>query len=195
MKKKNIILCLLLILILGACKIESQNPGEVDLVKEDFELDLKNSFETDDVVDFGANVYSLKGAKDSKLRLKLSCFDNGVEDEIFDIALPKIGEGEKLGIAMTSNKISLYEISDKKISLILGADFGDRIFTDKRTKAYTWTDGGVVKKDEPLSIFESYSTHSKDLIVSSQWKEDIKSGLNKDLSALVLAIYLENNEK
>ena len=195
MKKKNIILCLLLILILGACKIESQNPGEVDLVKEDFELDLKNSFETDDVVDFGANVYSLKGAKDSKLRLKLSCFDNGVEDEIFDIALPKIGEGAKLGITMTSNNISMYEISDKKISSILKADFGDRIFTDKRTNAYTWNDGGEVKMGEPLSIFESYSTYSKDLIVSSQWKQDIKSGLNKYLSALVLELSISDDEK
>ena len=195
MKKKNIILLVFCMIIVASCKIQSQNPGEVDLVKEDFELDLKSRFETRDVVDFGANVYSFKGAKDSKLRLKLRCFDKGGEDEIFDIELPKIDEGAKLGIAMTSNNISMYEISDKKISLILGADFGDRIFTEEKTNAYTWTDGGVVKKDEPLSIFESYSTHSKDLIVSSQWKEDIKSGLNKDLSALVLAIYLENNEK
>lgn len=195
MKKKNILLSFLLILILTACKIESQKPGEVDLVKEDFELDLKNRVETRDVVDFGANVYFFKGAKDSKLRLKLRCFDKGREDEIFDIEFPKIGEGAKLGIAITSNNISMYEISDKKISLILGADFGDRIFTDKRTNAYSWTDGGVVKEDEPLSIFESYSTYSKDLIVSSQWKEDIKSGLNKDLSALVLELSLEDSEK
>ena len=195
MKKKKILLSFLLILIFTACKIESQNPGEVELVKEDFELDLKNRFETRDVVDFGANVYSLMGAKDSKFRLKLSCFDKGGEDEIFDIALPKIDEGAKLGIAMTSNNISMYEISDKKISLILGADFGDRIFTDKRTNAYTWTDGGVVKKGEPLSIFESYSTYSKDLIVSSQWKEDIKSGLKKDLSGLFLKLSLEDREK
>lgn len=195
MKKKKIILSFLLILILTSCKIESQNPGEVDLVKEDFELDLKNGFEARDVVDFGANVYSFKGAKDSKLRLKLSCFDKGGEDEIFDIELPKIGEGAKLGIAMTSNNISMYEISDKKISIILGADFGEKIFTDKRTNAYTRTDGGVVKKGEPLSIFESYSTYSKDLLVSSQWKEDIKSGLNKDLSALVLELSLEDSEK
>lgn len=96
---------------------------------------------------------------------------------------------------MTSNNISLYEISDKKISLILGVDFEDRIFTDKKTKAYTWTDGGVVKKDEPLSIFESYSTYSKDLIVSSQWKEDIKSGLKKDLSALALELSISDDEK
>lgn len=195
MKKKKIILLVILIIILSGCKIQSQNPGELELVKEDFELDLKDSFDANDVKDFGANVYSFKGAKDSKLRLKLSCFDKGGEDEIFDSALPKIGECEKLGIAMTSNNISLYEISDKKISLILGADFEDRIFTDKRTNAYTWTDGGVIKKDEPLSIFESYSTYSKDLIVSSQWKEDIKSGLIKDLSALVLELSISDDEK
>lgn len=192
--KKNVLLVFCMI-FLAACKIQSQNPGEVELVKEDFELDLKNGFETDDVVDFGANVYSFKGAKNANFRLKLTCFDKGGEDEIFDIAFPKIAEGEKLGIEMTSNNISMYEISDKKISLILGADFGDRIFTDKRTNAYTWTDGGVVKKDEPLSIFESYSTYSKDLIVSSQWKEDIKSGLKKDLSALVLELKLDDREK
>lgn len=195
MKKKKIILLIFCMIILAACKIQSQKPGEVELVKEDFELDLKSRFEARDVVDFGANVYSFKGAKDSKLRLKLRCFDKGGEDEIFDIELPKIDEGAKLGISMTSNNISMYEISDKKISLILGADFGDRIFTDKRTKAYTWTDGGVVKKDEPLSIFESYSTYSRNLTISSQWKEDIKSGLNKDLSALVLEIDLVSDEK
>lgn len=195
MKKKKIILLVFLMIIITACKIQSQNPEVLELVKEGFELDLKDGFDADNVVDFGANVYSFKGTNDKKPRLKLSCFDKGGKDEIFDIALPKIGEGEKLGIAMTSNKISLYEISDKKISLILGADFGDRIFTEEKTNAYTWTDGGVVKNDEPLSIFESYSTYSKDLIVSSQWKEDIKSGLKKDLSVLVLAIYLENNEK
>lgn len=195
MKKKNIVLLVFCMIIVASCKIQSQNPEELELVKEDFELDLKSRFEARDVVDFGANVYSFKGAKDSKLRLKLSCFDKGGEDEIFDIALPKIDEGAKLGIAMTSNNISMYEISDKKISLILGADFGDRIFTDKRTKAYTWTDGGVVKIGEPFTLFESYSTYSKDLIVSSQWKEDIKSGLNKDLTALVLEIDLVSDEK
>ena len=194
MKKKNTLLSLLLIVVLAACKIGSQNSGEVKLIKEDFELNIMDKYDGGNIVDFGANVYSFKGAKDSKLRLKIRCFDKGGEDEIFDIELPKIGEDAKLGIAMTSNNISLYEISDKKISLILGVDFGDRIFTDKRTNADIWTDGGVVKKDEPLSIFESYSTYSEDLIVSSQWKEDIKSGLKKDLSGLVLELYLESDE-
>lgn len=195
MKKKNILLSLLLIVILGACKIESQNPGEVELVKEDFDLDLRVGFDGGDVVDFGANVYSFKGPKDAKLRLKLKSYDKGNEDDIFDIELPKIDEGEKLGVDITSNKLNLYAISDKKISLISGAYFGDRIFIDKRTNAYTWTDGGVLKADEPLSIFESYSTYSKDLTVSSQWKEEIKSGLKKDLSGLVLEVELESDEK
>lgn len=195
MKKRNILLSLLLILILGACKVESQNPGEVKLIKEDFDLDLRVGFDGGDVVDFGANVYSFKRPKDAKLRLKLISYDKGNEDDIFDIELPKIEEGEKLGIAITSNNLNLYAISDKKISSISGAYFGDRIFIDKRTNAYTWTDGGVLNADEPLSIFESYSTYSKNLTVSSQWKEEIKSGLKKDLSGLVLEVELESDEK
>ena len=107
---KKIVLLVIFMIIFASCKIESQNPGEFELVKEDFDLYLKNGFETRDVVDFGANVYSFKGEKDSKLRLKLRCFDKGGEDEIFDIELPKIDEGAKLGIAMTSNNISMYEI-------------------------------------------------------------------------------------
>ena len=195
MKKRNILLSLLLILILGACKVESQNPGEVKLIKEDFDLDLRDGFDGGDVVDFGANVYSFKRPKDAKLRLKLISYDKGNEDDIFDIELPKIDEGAKLGISITSNELNLYEISDKKISLISGAYFGERIFTGKKTNAYTWTDGGVIKMGEPLTIFESYSSTSKNLTVSSQWKEEIKSGLKKDLSALVLEVELESDEK
>lgn len=195
MKKKSLILCIFLMLILASCKIANTKKDQVEIVKEDFELDLRDGFDGGDVVDFGANVYSFKGDKDAKLRLKLINYDKGNEDDIFDIELPNIDEGEKLGIAITSNKLNLYAISDKKISLISGAYFGDRIFIDKRTNAYTWTDGGVLKAGEPLSIFESYSTYSKDLTVSSQWKEEIKSGLKKDLSGLVLEVELENDEK
>lgn len=195
MKKKSLILCIFLMLILASCKIANTKKDQVEIVKEDFELDLRDGFDGGDVVDFGANVYSFKGDKDAKLRLKLIRYDKGNEDDIFDIELPKIDEGEKLGVDITSNKLNLYAISDKKISLISGAYFGDRIFIDKRTNAYTWTDGGVLKADEPLSIFESYSTYSKDLTVSSQWKEEIKSGLKKDLSGLVLEVELESDEK
>lgn len=195
MKKKSLILCIFLMLILASCKIANTKKDQVEIVKEDFELDLRDGFDGGDVVDFGANVYSFKRSKDAKLRLKLISYDKGNEDDIFDIELPKIEEGEKLGIAITSNNLNLYAISDKKISSISGAYFGDRIFIDKRTNAYTWTDGGVLKADEPLSIFESYSTYSKDLTVSSQWKEEIKSGLKKDLSGLVLEVELESDEK
>lgn len=195
MKKKSLILCIFLMLILASCKIANTKKDQVEIVKEDFELDLRKGFDGGDVVDFGANVYSFKGPKDAKLRLKLIIYDKGNEDDIFDIELPNIDEGEKLGVDITSNKLNLYAISDKKISLISGAYFGDRIFIDKRTNAYTWTDGGVLKADEPLSIFESYSTYSKDLTVSSQWKEEIKSGLKKDLSGLVLEVELESDEK
>ena len=195
MKKKSLILCIFLMLILVSCKIETTKKDQVEIVKEDFELDLRVGFDGGDVVDFGANVYSFKGDKDANLRLKLKSYNKGNEDDIFDIELPKIDEGEKLGVAITSNNLNLYEISNKKISLISGAYFGDRIFIDKRTNAYTWTDGGVLKAGEPLSIFESYSTYSKDLTVSSQWKEEIKSGLKKDLSGLVLEVELESDEK
>ncbi|WP_296130194.1 hypothetical protein [uncultured Anaerococcus sp.] len=195
MKKKSLILCIFLMLILASCKIANTKKDQVEIVKEDFELDLRDGFDGGDVVDFGANVYSFKGDKDAKLRLKLINYDKGNEDDIFDIELPNIDEGEKLGVSITSNKLNLYAISDKKISLISGAYFGDRIFIDKRTNAYTWTDGGVLKAGEPLSIFESYSTYSKDLTVSSLWKEEIKSGLKKDLSGLVLEVELENDEK
>lgn len=195
MKKKSLILCIFLMLILASCKIANTKKDQVEIIKEDFELDLRDGFDGGDVVDFGANVYSFKGDKDAKLRLKLISYDKGNEDEIFDIELPKIDEGEKLGVAITSNNLNLYAISDKKISLISGAYFGDRIFIDKRTNAYTWTDGGVLKAGEPLSIFESYSTYSKNLTVSSQWKEEIKSGLKKDLSGLVLEVELESDEK
>lgn len=195
MKKKSLILCIFLMLILASCKIANTKKDQVEIVKEDFELDLRDGFDGGDVVDFGANVYSFKGDKDAKLRLKLINYDKGNEDDIFDIELPNIDEGEKLGVSITSNKLNLYAISDKKISLISGAYFGDRIFIDKRTNAYTWTDGGVLKAGEPLSIFESYSTYSKDLTVSSLWKEEIKSGLKKDLSGLVLEVELESDEK
>ena len=195
MKKKSLILCIFLMLILASCKIETTKNDQVELVKEDFELDLRDGFDGGDLVDFGANVYSFKGYKDAKLRLKLKSYDKGNEDDIFDIELPKIDEGAKLGISITSNELNLYEISDKKISLISGAYFGDRIFTGKKTNAYTWTDGGVIKMGEPLTIFESYSSTSKNLTVSSQWKEEIKSGLKKDLSALVLEVELESDEK
>lgn len=195
MKKKSLILCIFLMLILASCKIANTKKDQVEIVKEDFELDLRDGFDGGDVVDFGANVYSFKGDKDAKLRLKLINYDKGNEDDIFDIELPNIDEGEKLGVSITSNKLNLYAISDKKISLISGAYFGDRIFIDKRTNAYTWTDGGVLKAGEPLSIFESYSAYSKNLTVSSQWKEEIKSGLKKDLSGLVLEVELESDEK
>lgn len=195
MKKKSLILYIFLMLILASCKIANTKKDQVEIVKEDFELDLRDGFDGGDVVDFGANVYSFKGDKDAKLRLKLINYDKGNEDDIFDIELPNIDEGEKLGVSITSNKLNLYAISDKKISLISGAYFGDRIFIDKRTNAYTWTDGGVLKAGEPLSIFESYSAYSKNLTVSSQWKEEIKSGLKKDLSGLVLEVELESDEK
>ena len=37
---KKIVLLVIFMIIFASCKIESQNPGEFELVKEDFELDL-----------------------------------------------------------------------------------------------------------------------------------------------------------
>lgn len=184
-------------IILAACKIQSQKPGEVELVKEDFELDLKNGFETDDVVDFGANVYSFKGAKDSKFRLKLSCFDKGDENEIFDIDLADLEDGEKLGFELSSNDVNVYEISDKKISQVTKFDYEDQIFTNRELKVWEWTDGGILKENEPYPLFAAFLVDSNEFSTVGLENPDFYSEIknNKDLSALVLELRLEDREE
>ena len=145
MKKKNILLSILLILILGACKIESQKPGEVGLIKEDFDLDLMDKYDGGNIVDFGTGVYSIKGGKDSNLKLKLTSFDEGKEEKIFDITLPNLEEGEKLGFELSSNQVNVYVISDKKISQVTKFDYENQVFTNGEFKVSQWTEGGLLK--------------------------------------------------
>ena len=83
MKKKNILIAVLIIIVIAAYKIEIQKPGEVKFIKEDFDLDIMDKYDGGNTVNFGSNVYSLKGDKDTILRLKLRSFDNGNEDAIF----------------------------------------------------------------------------------------------------------------
>ena len=94
MKKKKIVLLVIFMIIFAGCKIQSQNPGEVKLIKEDFDLDIMDKYDGGNIVDFGTGVYSLKGGKDSNLKLKLTSFDKGEENEIFDIDLADLEDGE-----------------------------------------------------------------------------------------------------
>lgn len=197
MKKKNILLSLLLILILGACKIESQSPGEVGLIKEDFDLDLMDKYDGGNIVDFGTGVYSIKDGKDSNLKLKLTIFDEGKEEKIFDITLPNLEEGEKLGFELSSNQVNVYVISDKKISQVTKFDFENQIFENKEAKLWQWTEGGLIKENEPLPVFAAFLTDSSEFTFVGIENPDFRSQFknNKDLSALVLELNISDDEK
>lgn len=197
MKKKNILLSLLLILILGACKIESQNPGEVGLVKEDFDLDLMDKYDGGNIVDFGTGVYSIKGGKDSNLKLKLTSFDNGEENKIFEISLPDLEEGEKLGFELSSNQVNVYEISDKKISQVTKFDYENQVFTNGEFKVSEWTEGGLLKENKPFPVFAAFLVDSNEFSFIGIGNPDFRSQFkdNKDLSALVLELNISDDEK
>lgn len=196
MKKKNIILCLLLILILGACKIESQKPGEVGLIKEDFDLDLMDKYYGGNIVDFGTGVYSIKGGKDSNLKLKLTSFDEGKEEKIFDITLPNLEEGEKLGFELSSNQVNVYVISDKKISQVTKFDFEDQIFKNGEFKVWEWTEGGLLNGDESYPVFAAFLADSSEFSFIGLENPDFRSQFknNKDISALVLEISISDEK-
>lgn len=197
MKKKNILLSLLLIVILVGCKIERQNPGDVKIIKEDFDLDIMDKYDGGNIVDFGTGVYSLKGGKDSNLKLKLISFDKGEENEIFDIELGDLEDGEKLGFELSSNEVNVYEISDKKISQVTKFDYEDQIFTNGEFKVWEWTEGGLLKGDEFYPVFAAFLVDSNEFSFIGLENPDFRSQFknNKGISALVLEIRLEDNEK
>ena len=196
MKKKNILLCLLLILILGACKIESQKPGEVGLIKEDFDLDLMDKYDGGNIVDFGTGVYSIKGGKDSNLKLKLTSFDEGKEEKIFDITLPNLEEGEKLGFELSSNQVNVYVISDKKISQVTKFDYENQVFTNGEFKVSEWTEGGLFNGYESYPVFAAFLTESNEFSFIGLENPDFRYQFknNKDISALVLEISISDEK-
>ena len=197
MKKKNILLSLLLIIILGACKIESQNPGEVELIKEDFDLDIMDKYDGGNIIDFGTGVYSIKGAKDANLSLKLTSFDDREEEKIFDIGLPNLEEGEKLGFELSSREVNVYVISDKKISQVTKFDFENQIFENKEAKVWEWTEGGLIKENGLFPVFVAFLTDLNEFTFVGIENPDFRSQFknNKDLSALVLELSLKDDEK
>ena len=197
MKKKNILLSLLLIIILGACKIESQNSGEVKLIKEDFGLDIMDKYDGGNIVDFGTGVYSIKDGKDSNLKLKLTSFDKGEENKIFEISLPDLEEGEKLGFELSSREVNVYVISDKKISQVTKFDYENQVFTNGEFKVSEWTEGSLLKENESFPLFAAFLVDSNEFSFIGIENPDFRSQFknNKDLSALVLELSLDDSEK
>lgn len=195
MKKKKIVLLVIFMIIFAGCKIQSQNPGELELVKEDFDIDIMDKYDGGNIVDFGTGVYSIKGGKDSNLKLKLTSFDKGEENEIFDIDLADLEDGEKLGFELSSNEVNVYEISDKKISQVTKFDYEDQIFTNGEFKVWEWTEGGLLKGDESYPVFASFLADSSEFSFIGLENSDFRSQFknNKDISALVLELRLEDN--
>lgn len=197
MKKKKILLLVILMIILAGCKIQSQNPGDLELVKEDFDIDIMDKYDGGNIVDFGTGVYSLKGGKDSNLKLKLTSFDKGEENEIFDIDLADLEDGEKLGFELSSNEVNVYEISYKKISQVTKFDYEDQIFTNGEFKVWEWTEGGLLKGDESYPVFAAFLADSSEFSFIGLENSDFRSQFknNKDISALVLELNLEDDVK
>lgn len=197
MKKKKILLLVILMIILAGCKIQSQNPGELELVKEDFDIDIMDKYDGGNIVDFGTGVYSIKGGKDSNLKLKLTSFDKGEENDIFEIGLSDLGEVQKLGFELSSNQVNVYEISDKKISQVTKFDYEDQIFKNGEFRVWEWTDGGIFKENEPYPLFASYLVDSNEFSTVGLENPDFRSQFknNKDISALFLELNLEDREE
>lgn len=196
MKKRNILLSLLLIIILAACKVDVKNAEDVMLTKEDYELNVFDTFDGGDNLDYGAGVYSFKGIKSDDLRLTLSTYENGEISEAFDIVLPKIGDKEKFGIAVNSSKIYIYELSENKASLLTNYEFKDRKLTHKMSNGWQWDNGGVIKNGEVYPIFASFSNEANSLVTPIFHEDDIRDWIknNKEYSGMLLELRLEDSE-
>ena len=197
MKKRNILLCLFLILSLASCKVEVKNAEDVMLTKEDYELNVLDTFDGGDNLDYGAGVYSFKGIRPDDLRLTLSTYENGEISEAFDIELPKIEDKEKLGIAVNSSKVYIYSISDKKTSVLTKYEFKDKKLTHKMSNGWQWDNGGVIKDGERYPVFASFSNEANSLITPIFHEDDIRDWIknNKEYSGMILELWLEDRKK
>lgn len=197
MKKRNILLSLLLILSLSACKVEVKNAEDVMLTKEDYELDVLDSFDGGDNLDYGAGVYSFKGIRPDDLRLTLSTYENGEITEAFDIELPKIEDKDKLGIAVNSSELYIYDISDKKTSVLTHYEFDDKTIANKMSNGWEWANGGVIKDGEVYPVFASFSNEANSLITPIFHEDDIRDWIktHKEYSGMLLELRLEDSKK
>lgn len=196
MKKRNILLSLLLIISLAACKVDVKNAEDVMLTKEDYELNVFDSFDGGDNLDYGAGVYSFKGIRPDDLRLTLSTYDNGEITEAFDIELPKIEDTDKLGIAVNSSKIYIYDLSDNKTSVLTHYEFKDKKLNHKMANGWQWDNGGVIKDGEVYPVFASFSNEANSLITPIFHEDDIRDWIknNKEYSGMILELRLEDRK-
>lgn len=197
MKKRNVLLSLFLILSLASCKVEVKNAEDVMLTKEDYELNVFDTFDGGDNLDYGAGVYSFKGIRPDDLRLTLSTYENGEINEAFDIELPKIEDKDKLGIAVNSSELYIYSISDKKISVLTHYEFDDKTLANKMSNGWEWANGGVIKDGEVYPVFISFSNNTNTLIDSVLREDDVRNWIknNKKYSGMLLELRLEDSEK
>ena len=197
MKKRNVLLSLFLILSLASCKVEVKNAEDVMLTKEDYELNVFDTFDGGDNLDYGAGVYSFKGIRPDDLRLTLSTYENGEISEAFDIELPKIEDKDKLGIAVNSSKIYIYDLSDNKTSVLTKYEFKDKKLTHKMSNGWQWDNGGVIKDGERYPVFASFSNEANSLITPIFHEEDIRDWIktHKEYSGMILELRLEDRKK
>ena len=158
---------------------------------------IRDRYDGGNIADFGTGVYSIKGGKGSNLKLKLTSFDKGEEENIFEIDLPDLEEGEKLGFELSSNQVNVYEISDKKISQVTKFDYENQVFTNGEFKVSEWTEGGLLKGKEPSPVFAAFLVDSNEFSFIGIENPDFRSQFkdNKDLSALVLELNISDDEK
>ena len=197
MKKRNVLLSLFLILSLASCKVEVKNAEDVMLTKEDYELNVLDTFDGGNNLDYGAGVYSFKGIRPDDLRLTLSTYEKGEITEAFDIELPKIEDEDKLGIAVNSSELYIYSISDKKTSVLTHYEFDDKTLAHKMSNGWAWANGGVIKDGEIYPVFISFSNDTNTLIDSVLREDDVRNWIknNKKYSGMLLELRLEDSKK